>query len=155
MVAAGETGGILEEVLERIAVLLERDEALRKSVVAALAYPATVLAASFALVVFLIVRIVPMFSSLFASFHVDLPPSTRVLLAVGDAAAQPGWWATSAVLLAFAAGVAARHGPHAGGTTGLRSISLASPGGRNAPTQSDRRPDRAHARDPGPLRESR
>jgi len=44
MVAAGEAGGILDDVLERIAAFLERDYALRKSVVAALAYPATVLA---------------------------------------------------------------------------------------------------------------
>jgi len=89
MVAAGEAGGILDDVLERIASFLERDEALRKSVVAALAYPATVLCASLVLVAFLIVRVVPMFSALFASFHVPLPLSTRVLMAVGEAAARP------------------------------------------------------------------
>jgi type IV pilus assembly protein PilC len=100
MVAAGETGGILDEVLERIAVFLERDHALHKSVVAALAYPATVLCASLALVTFLIVRVVPMFSTLFASFHVALPLSTRVLVALGDAASQP---ASLAVAVAFAA----------------------------------------------------
>jgi type IV pilus assembly protein PilC len=89
MVAAGETGGILDEVLDRIAAFLERDYALRKSVVAALAYPATVLCASFALVTFLIVRVVPMFSTLFASFHVELPLSTRILIAIGDVASRP------------------------------------------------------------------
>ncbi len=41
------------------------------------------------LVTFLIVRVVPMFSALFASFHVALPLSTRVLMAIGDAAGQP------------------------------------------------------------------
>jgi type IV pilus assembly protein PilC len=104
MVAAGEAGGILDEVLERIAAFLERDYALRKSVVAALAYPATVLCASLALVTFLIVRVVPMFSTLFASFHVPLPLSTRVLIAIGDMASRPS---SLAIALAVAAGVAA------------------------------------------------
>jgi type IV pilus assembly protein PilC len=103
MVAAGESGGILDEVLERIALLLERDHALRKSVAAALAYPATVLCASLALVTFLIVRVIPMFSALFASFHVALPPSTKVLMALGDAAGQPATLALAAILAAVAA----------------------------------------------------
>jgi type IV pilus assembly protein PilC len=92
MIAAGEASGMLEDVLERVAVLLERDESLRQRVVAALAYPATVLGASLALVVFLIVRIVPMFADLFASFHVELPISTRVLLWLGTTLGQPLPW---------------------------------------------------------------
>jgi type IV pilus assembly protein PilC len=103
MVAAGETGGILDDVLDRIAGFLERDYALRKSVVSALAYPATVLFASLALVTFLIVRVVPMFSTLFASFHVALPLSTRVLIGIGDLASQP---ASPAFVLGAAALVA-------------------------------------------------
>jgi type IV pilus assembly protein PilC len=103
MVAAGESGGILDEVLDRIAQFLERDHALRKSVMSALAYPATVLCAALALVTFLIARVVPMFSTLFASFHVALPPSTRVLMALGDAAAQP---ATLVIATLFAGFVA-------------------------------------------------
>jgi type IV pilus assembly protein PilC len=92
MLAAGEVGGVLDDVLERIAVLLERDAGLRGRVVAALAYPATVMAASLALVVFLIVRIVPMFADLFASFHVELPLSTRILLWLGASVATPAAW---------------------------------------------------------------
>jgi type IV pilus assembly protein PilC len=113
MVAAGESGGILDDVLDRIAIFLERDYALRKSVVSALAYPATVLCASLALVTFLIVRVVPMFSSLFASFHVPLPLSTRVLMALGDAAAQPASLALAAGLavIAAAGSVAIRRTP--------------------------------------------
>jgi type IV pilus assembly protein PilC len=102
MVAAGESGGILDDVLDRIALFLERDDALRKSVAAALAYPATVLGASIALLAFLIVRVVPMFATLFASFHVDLPLSTRVLMALGNAAARPSTLAGGAVLTSLA-----------------------------------------------------
>lgn len=105
MVAAGESGGILDEVLDRIALFLERDHALRKSVVAALAYPATVLGASLALVTFLIVRVIPMFSALFASFHVALPLSTRVLMALGDALSRPAAIATAAGAAALVAAV--------------------------------------------------
>jgi type IV pilus assembly protein PilC len=104
MVAAGEAGGILDDVLDRIAGFLERDYALRKSVIAALAYPATVLCASLALVTFIIVRVVPMFSTLFASFHVPLPLSTRILIAIGEGASRP---ASLAIALSSAACVAA------------------------------------------------
>jgi len=104
MVAAGESGGILDDVLERSALFLERDHALRKSVIAALAYPAVVLCASLALVTFLILRVVPMFSALFASFHVPLPLSTRILMALGDAAGQP---AVLTIAVALVAAIAA------------------------------------------------
>jgi type IV pilus assembly protein PilC len=99
MIAAGEAGGMLDEVLERVAALLERDEQLRKSVVAALAYPATVLTASLALVIFLIVRIVPMFADLFASFHVALPASTLALLWLGATFGRPAPWIAAACAL--------------------------------------------------------
>ncbi len=98
MIAAGEAGGILDDVLERVATLLERDEALRKNVLSALAYPATVLAASLALVAFLIVRIVPMFSDLFVSFHTELPASTRFLLWLGTTFGAPLPWIVVAIV---------------------------------------------------------
>ena len=105
MVAAGESGGILDDILERIATFLERDAALRKTLVAALAYPATVLTASIALLTFLIVRVVPMFTDLFTAFHADLPLSTRVLMSIGTACSNPFVWVAG--LLATTGGVAA------------------------------------------------
>ena len=104
MVAAGETGGILDDVLDRIAGFLERDYALRKSIVSALAYPATVLCASLALVAFLIVRVVPTFSALFASFHVPLPLSTRILMSIGDIASRPVALTVACSIAAIACG---------------------------------------------------
>jgi type IV pilus assembly protein PilC len=111
MIAAGEAGGILDDVLERVATLLERDGELRQNVLAALAYPATVLVASLALVVFLIARIVPMFEELFASFHLALPLSTRVLLWLGRRFGEPLPWivaGAAAIGLGAAAGYARR-----------------------------------------------
>jgi type IV pilus assembly protein PilC len=115
MVRAGEAGGILDDVLERLASFLERDADLRKKVRAALAYPAVVVTTALGLVLFLIARIVPMFAQMFDAFHVELPATTRALLALGGALQQPGaWLAGAAVPAACAAAVAGvartRHG---------------------------------------------
>jgi type IV pilus assembly protein PilC len=92
MVRAGEAGGILDDVLERLATFLERDADLRKKVRSALAYPVVVLVAALGLVLFLIARIVPMFARMFDAFHAELPPTTRALLALGTALQQPVTW---------------------------------------------------------------
>jgi type IV pilus assembly protein PilC len=111
MLRAGEAGGILDDVLERLAAFLERDADLRKKVRSALAYPAVVVVAALTLVLFLVARIVPMFAQMFDAFHVDLPASTRLLLAIGAALQQPSAWisgAVAAVALAVATIAAAR-----------------------------------------------
>lgn len=100
MIAAGEAGGLLDEALERIAQLLERDFDLQKRVIAALAYPAAVFAASLALLTFLLVRVVPMFAAMFGSFHVEMPPITRALLAAGNALDNPLAWVCVGVTFA-------------------------------------------------------
>jgi type IV pilus assembly protein PilC len=107
MVAAGEAAGILDDVLERTATLLERDDAVRKSIGGALAYPAAVLTATLLLVMFLVARVLPTFADLFTSFHVDLPPTTRLLVALGQTAAQPWVWTVllATTLAAAATGV--------------------------------------------------
>lgn len=105
MVRAGESGGILDDVLERLAGFLERDDELRKKVRAALAYPAIVTLAAGGLTLFLLLRIVPMFAQMFEAFHVELPFSTRVLLAIAATLHHPAAWIAAAVgsSLAFAA----------------------------------------------------
>ncbi len=85
MIGAGETGGVLDDVLDRIADVLEREHNVRKKLQAALTYPALVAGAAMLLIVFLMVHVVPMFASLFARFSVPLPWPTRILLDVGGA----------------------------------------------------------------------
>jgi type IV pilus assembly protein PilC len=80
LVAAGEEAGNREEIFDRLATLLERDEALRKAVSAALVYPAFVVLAAGAVCVYLFAVIVPQFARLFASFGVELSPVMAVLL---------------------------------------------------------------------------
>jgi len=106
MIRAGESGGILDDVLERLAGFLERDDELRKKVRAALAYPAIVTIAAGGLTLFLLLRIVPMFAQMFDAFHLELPVSTRILLAVAAALHQPAAWIAAGAGLAFAIGVA-------------------------------------------------
>ncbi|MDB5093008.1 MAG: Type secretion system domain protein [Candidatus Eremiobacteraeota bacterium] len=102
MIRAGEAGGILDEVLERLATLLEREADLRKKVRAALAYPVIVVTAAAALTVFLLVRIVPMFAEMFDAFHVDVPPSTRLLLDLAAVMQRPSTWIAGGIALCAA-----------------------------------------------------
>ncbi len=105
MIRAGELGGVLDEVLERLATMLELDRAMRKRLSAALAYPAVVACCAIALVLLLVANIVPAFAGLFAEMHVSLPLTTRLLIAVGTTLTSP--LADVAILATIAAAVAA------------------------------------------------
>ena len=99
MVRAGEAGGVLDDVLDRLASFLERDTDLRKKLRAALAYPTIVSLTALALVVFLMVRIIPMFAQMFDAFHVELPLSTRLVLGAGTVLQRPTAWIALAILV--------------------------------------------------------
>ncbi len=92
MIRAGELGGALDQILERLAALLERHQAIRKRVRAAMTYPAVVAAASLVLVLFLVGTTVPSFEAIFAEMHVALPPITRGVIAVGNVLRNPEAW---------------------------------------------------------------
>jgi type IV pilus assembly protein PilC len=92
MIKAGELGGVLDDVLERIAAVLERDYAARKRVMAALTYPAIVVCAAIALIVFLLATIVPMFRSMYEQMQVPLPGITSALITTGLALHSPVTW---------------------------------------------------------------
>jgi len=89
MVAAGEEAGNREEVFDRLASFLERDERLRKQLQAALFYPAIVLLAACAISVYLFFFVVPQFAKLFESFGVQLPPPMVWMLALANAGSHP------------------------------------------------------------------
>ena len=90
MVRAGEAAGILDEVLLRLAELLERESRLKKRVLAALSYPTIVAGAACALIAFLLSTVVPMFATIFEQMRVPLPASTRILIGVGGMAHSGG-----------------------------------------------------------------
>ena len=84
MVKAGETGGLLSEILDRLACFLEASARLRKKVKSAMTYPIIVICIAIAITTFLIVRVVPVFGEIFADFGANLPAPTQFLLDISD-----------------------------------------------------------------------
>src|SRR4051812_15397681 len=78
MVAAGETGGILEETLHRVADQLEKDASLRRQIKSAMVYPIVIFSFAGIVVIALVAFLVPVFEGVFADFGGDLPPITKV-----------------------------------------------------------------------------
>jgi type IV pilus assembly protein PilC len=102
MIRAGEVGGALDDILERIAMLLERQQAIRKRVRSAMAYPLVVASTALALVLFLVGSTVPAFASMFTEMHVTPPWTTRALIAMGETLREPiVWFALALVPLAI------------------------------------------------------
>ncbi len=84
MVKAGEAGGLLAEILDRLAGFLEATARLRKKVKSAMTYPTIVVFVCIAIAFFLIVRVVPVFSEIYADFGSALPAPTQVLVNISD-----------------------------------------------------------------------
>src|SRR5690242_4156735 len=84
MVKAGEAGGLLSEILDRLAGFLEASARLRKKVKSAMTYPVIVICIAFVITTFLIVRVVPIFGEIFKDFGAKLPAPTQFLIDVSD-----------------------------------------------------------------------
>ena len=84
MVKAGEHGGLLAEILDRLAGFLEASARLRKKVKSAMTYPVIVICIAFAITVFLLVKVVPIFGEIFQDFGAKLPAPTQFLIDVSE-----------------------------------------------------------------------
>src|SRR5271167_3763717 len=84
MVAAGERGGLLAEILARLAVYLENTARLRKKVKSAMMYPIVVTCVAIGITVFLLVKVVPVFGEIFKSFNAKLPGPTLWLINISN-----------------------------------------------------------------------
>ena len=80
LVQAGEIGGILDTIMNRLAVYLEKADALARKVKGAMVYPITVLVVAVAVVVLMLVKIIPTFEKMFADFGGQLPGPTQVVI---------------------------------------------------------------------------
>lgn len=80
LIQAGEHAGILEGILHKIANYMEKTEALKSKIKAALFYPAAVIVVAFIIVTILMIFVIPQFSDLFSSFGADLPALTQLLI---------------------------------------------------------------------------
>jgi type IV pilus assembly protein PilC len=84
MVAAGEQGGLLAEILARLATYLETTARLRKKIKSAMMYPAVVSVVAVLITTFLLIKVVPVFGEIFASFGAKLPAPTAYLIMLSD-----------------------------------------------------------------------
>src|SRR2546423_4259630 len=84
MVAAGEKGGLLAEFMARLATYLENAARLRKKVKSAMMYPTVVTVVAILITIFLLVKVVPVFGEIFASFGAKLPAPTQFLINISD-----------------------------------------------------------------------
>jgi type IV pilus assembly protein PilC len=90
MTRAGETGGVMDSALERVAAQLESADSLRRQVKAAMAYPLVVMTFAFAVLIALVVFLVPVFVGTFKQFGGDLPTITKFTVALSNAIT--GYW---------------------------------------------------------------
>jgi type IV pilus assembly protein PilC len=91
MIEAGETGGILDIILQRLAVYVEKAVRLKAAVKSALIYPIAVVSMAALIVGALLKWVVPIFANLFAGLGVDLPLPTRIVMGL-SAFVQTFWW---------------------------------------------------------------
>jgi general secretion pathway protein F len=100
MVDAGESSGTLEIVLERLADIMEKQEALKNRMITAMIYPILILMISAVIISFMLIYVTPKIMSMFESLKQELPLPTQILIAVSELF-QSYWWAL--VLLVIAA----------------------------------------------------
>jgi type IV pilus assembly protein PilC len=84
MVHAGEKGGLLAEILARLATYLENSERLRKKVKTALMYPTVVTVVAIVITIFLLVKVIPTFKEVYAGFGAKLPGPTEFLITLSE-----------------------------------------------------------------------
>jgi type IV pilus assembly protein PilC len=91
MVAAGESGGILEETLVRVADQLEKDDSLRRQIKAAMVYPALIGGFALLVLIALVAFLVPVFEKVFKDFGGDLPPITKFTVFLSHMVTKRGY----------------------------------------------------------------
>ena len=99
MVAAGEAGGILDTILLRLATFLEKNDALIRKVKSAMIYPAVIMSVAAIAITVLLIFVIPVFQSMFASVNMELPLPTRVVIGLSEFLIGY-WWAIIAAIAA-------------------------------------------------------
>jgi len=91
MVAAGEAGGILDTILMRLAVFLEKAESLRRKIKGAMIYPSVIFAVAIGAIAVLLIFVIPTFQDLFASVNMALPAPTQFVIFLSETM-QSRWY---------------------------------------------------------------
>src|SRR3954451_315391 len=106
MVAAGEAGGILDTILMRLAVFMEKNDALVRKVKGAMIYPGVIMSVAAIAITVLLVFVIPTFESMFASANIPLTLPTRIVIQASRLL-KGYWWAV--ILVAGGAGFALKN----------------------------------------------
>jgi type IV pilus assembly protein PilC len=101
MVAAGEAGGILDTILNRLAVYIEKAMKLKKKVKGAMIYPSVIVSVAILVIIIIMVFVVPTFSRMFVQLGGILPLPTRIIIAISNYLGGIGGVITLAVLIAM------------------------------------------------------
>jgi type IV pilus assembly protein PilC len=91
MVAAGEAGGILDTILMRLAIFMEKNDALVRKVKGAMIYPGVIMSVAGIAITVLLVFVIPTFQSMFASANIPLPLPTRIVIELSKLL-KGYWW---------------------------------------------------------------
>ena len=97
LIEAGETAGILEALLDRLATYMEKTEAIKSKIKSALMYPIAVVVVAFVVVTIIMIFVIPAFKSVFSSFGADLPAPTLLVMAMSDFFVSY-WWLIFSVI---------------------------------------------------------
>jgi type IV pilus assembly protein PilC len=103
MVKAGESGGMLDEVLERVATYLEKTNNLQRKIKSAMVYPAAVTGMALGISALMILKVIPVFKDIFSGFGAELPGPTQFLIDLSDASRKHFVLVVVVGVLAFAA----------------------------------------------------
>jgi type IV pilus assembly protein PilC len=100
MAKAGESSGMLDEILDRVATYMEKTSVLQKKIKTALIYPAVVSVMAFGITLLLMLKVVPVFKEIFSGFGAELPKATLTLIAISDGLRRYFFLAAAAVAAA-------------------------------------------------------
>jgi type IV pilus assembly protein PilC len=100
MVAAGEAGGILDTILLRLALFLEKADALKRKIKGAMIYPSVILTVAVGAVATLLIFVIPTFQAMFASAGIPLPAPTRLVIWLSESLQANWYWIVLAITMA-------------------------------------------------------
>ncbi|HET9792594.1 MAG TPA: type II secretion system F family protein [Candidatus Angelobacter sp.] len=104
MIEAGEAGGILDTILQRLATYVEKNVKLKSAVKSALIYPVSVISIACLVVGALLKFVVPIFANMFASMSVDLPLPTKIVIGLSNFV-KDWWWVVVALMVIVFVGI--------------------------------------------------
>ncbi|MGZ8854196.1 MAG: type II secretion system F family protein, partial [Thermoanaerobaculia bacterium] len=113
MVAAGEAGGILDTILQRLAAYIEKAVKLNSQVKSAMIYPVAVISIACIVVTIILWKVIPVFAALFKGLGAELPMPTRVVIALSNFIAD-FWWLVTLVIVSIVFGLRRYHGTYKG-----------------------------------------